>query len=97
MKGKTKSGFKFDVNEAVIDDWETMKAIADMDSGDASKVLRGTVKFVNMVLGEDEKDLVEHIRKKNKGACPQDAMYNEVMEIIDSFKEIKNSQSSQGS
>ena len=97
MKGKTKSGFKFDVNEAVLDDWATMKAIADMDSGDASRVLQGTVKFVNIVLGKDEDALVEHIRSKNNGSCPQDAMYNEVMEIIDSLKEIKNSQSSQGS
>ena len=97
MKGKTKSGFKFDVNEAVLEDWEVMKAIADMDSGDASRVLRGTVKFVSMVLGDEEEALVKHIRSKNKGACSQDAMFNEVMEIIDSLKEIKNSQSSQGS
>ena len=97
MKGETKSGFKSDVNEAVIDDWETMKAIADMDSGDASRVLQGTVKFVNMVLGDEETALVEHIRSKNKGACSQESMFNEVMEIIDSIKEIKNSQSSQGS
>ena len=97
MKGKTKSGFKFDVNEAVLEDWEVMKAIADMDSGDASRILRGTVKFVGMVLGDEEEALVKHIRSKNKGACSQDDMYNEVMEIIDSIKEIKNSQSSQGS
>ena len=97
MKGKTKSGFKFDVNDAVVDDWETMKAIADMDSGDASRVLQGTVKFVNMVLGDNEAALVEHIRSKNNGVCSQESMFNEVMEIIDSMKEIKNSQSSQGS
>ena len=97
MKGKTKSGFKFDINEVMVDDWETLKAIADMDSGYASRVIQGTVKFVNIILGDDEKLLIDHIRKKNGGACSQEAMFREVMEIINSVKAIKNSQSSQGS
>lgn len=96
MKGKTKSGFKFDVNEAMLDDWETVKAIADMDSGDASRSIQGIVKFVGMILGDDEKLLVDHIRGKNNGACPREVMFEEVVEIINSVKEIKNSQSSQG-
>lgn len=97
MKGKTKSGFKFDVNEAMIDDWETVKAIADMDSGDASRGIQGAVKFVNMVLGEEENKLIAHIRSKNGGVCPEEIMFREVKEIINSVKETKNLQSSQGS
>lgn len=97
MKGKTKSGFKFDVNEAMLDDWEVVEAVADMDGEDESLKIRGMVRFVSLVLGENKKLLIDHIRSKNDGACPSETMFSEVMEIINSVKEIKNSQSSQGS
>lgn len=94
LEGKTKSGFKFKIDESILDDWSVFTAIADMDSGDASKVLRGTVAYVNLVLGDKAKDLEEHIRKKNGGRCPSSLITAEVTEIMNSAKELKNSSTS---
>ena len=97
IKGKTKSGYKYAIDERKLDEWGVLKAIADMTSGDDRRMIRGTVNFVETVIGEDEKNLVEFVKSKNEGYCPQEAMQEIVNEIIESVKEVKNSQSSQGS
>ena len=95
-KGKTKSGFKFEIDENKLNEWDVFEAIADMSSGDAQRMVQGTVTFVNTVLGDDKTALFEFIRKKNKGYCPQDQVQFMVNEIVEAAKEIKNSSSSQG-
>lgn len=95
MKGKIANGFEFDIDEAKLDDWDLFKAMADMDSQNYSRILSGTVKFSEIILGEQEKDLVAHIRKQNNGKCSTDDMTKCIMEIIEQCKELKNLESSQ--
>lgn len=96
MTGKISNGFEFNIDESKLDDWETFKAMADMDSQNPSRILSGTVKFSEMILGESEKDLIEHIRKENNGKCSTSDMGASIMEIVNMCKELKNSLSSQG-
>lgn len=96
VKGKTKSGYKFTVDEKKLNEWSVFKSIADMTSGDEARMIQGTVSFVETVLGDDEANLIEFIKKKNNGYCPQEAMQTVINEIVEAVKEAKNSQSSQG-
>lgn len=96
IEGKTKSGFKYMLEESTLEDWDVFEAIADMSSNDAAKVIKGTKNFVDLVLRDDKNRLVEHIRKKNDGKCTIQMMSKEINDIVIGAKEIKNSSSSQG-
>ena len=97
MKGKTKSGFKFDFDERILNDWRFVKAIAKADNtSNPSAMLAGTVELVSLIFGDKEDALMEHIASKNDGYVPQDAIKDEIIDIIEQGKDLKNSSSSEG-
>lgn len=72
---KTSSGFEFEVNEDIMDDWEF---IEDMAAGTAV----AEVKAMQRILGEKQyKALKDHIRGKD-GKVSFKAMDRELSEII---------------
>jgi hypothetical protein len=84
--GKTKSGFKFSINENIFKDWEFTTLVDSIRNG-------GTMKDVNdlyiMMLGEKGFDaLKKHIRKIY-GYVDVEAMKSEITEITNSAK-VKN-------
>jgi len=91
IEGKTKSGFKYSIDEHRLNDWAVFESMADMTSEEPTRVLQGTVNFVNFVMGENKNDLILFIRKKNKGMCPQEKVQEIVTEIVESVRELKNS------
>lgn len=96
IEGKTKSGFKFSVDERIINDWDLVDAIGLSESDDASEVIRGLREIARLVLGNQVDALKKHIAKTNDGFHPSDVMASELAEIITITKELKNSQSSEG-
>lgn len=85
VEGKTKSGFKFKINENILNDWDFVTLSDTLQQGKA------TMKEVNalfeMVLGSDGMEkLKEHIRKKYDGIVDAIAMKDEFAEIIASTK-----------
>ena len=97
MKGKTKSGFKFDIDERILDDWAFIKAIAKADdSENPSAMLAGTVELVSLMFGKNEKALMDHIRAHHDGFAPQEAVKDEILDVIEQSKNLKNSSSSEG-
>lgn len=96
IEGKTKSGFEYAIDERVLDDWQLVEAIADTESGDASKAIRGMTNLVEFVIGDQADALKKHIADKNDGYIPKDAMLNTMIEIVNSSRELKNLQSSEG-
>ena len=96
MKGTTKSGFKFNIDERIIEDWRLIEAIAMAESDDPGEQIKGTRLVADLLLGADKDSLIEFIKKKNDGFVPAMEMTNTIAEIITSVREIKNSQSSQG-
>lgn len=96
MKVTTKSGFKFDVDERILEDWRVVKAMGKADnSADPEGVLAGTIELVSLIFGADEQRLVEHIQKKNDGYAPTSALKEELLSVFTRVKALKNSQSSQ--
>ncbi len=92
MKGKTKSGFKYNVNENIRTDWRFVKALADADSEDASKQLSGATRMVNLLLGDEgEAKLEAHVAQED-GVVPIERVMDEVREIITAIgDQLKNS------
>lgn len=90
VEGKTSNGYKFKVDERAITDWSVLEAIADIESGEVSRVIKGTTNMANALLGEKGvKDLLEHIRRKNDGYAPSEIVQNEIIEIFKAADESK--------
>lgn len=96
LEGKTKAGFKFSIDERILDDWRLLSAIALSESADPSDQIRGAHELVSLVLGENEKDLLDFVAKKNDGYVPANKVTEAITDILTSVRELKNSRSSEG-
>jgi len=84
MKGKTASGFSFDINDSVTDDYELLEDLASEDNARLPKIL---VK----ILGKDQElALREHVRNE-AGIVTVTAMTNAMQEIFAAIDASKNS------
>ncbi len=85
IKGKTKSGFKYEISDENVNDWELFKIMAEIDEN--SFLLP---KLLKMLLGEEQnRALEEHLRGEN-GKISIEAMQGAVTEIFTVTK-VKNS------
>lgn len=92
MNVKTKSGFKCEIDDRVLEDYRLLEAIAlTADSNNQTSVIRGTTKTVDLLFGDRKQELFDHIAKKNDGYVPSTAVTTELTEIMESIKELKNS------
>lgn len=87
LKGKTKSGFKFEIDEAIADDLELLEDIARAD-----KDVSVFPSVLEKILGADQKKaLYEHLRGEN-GRVSTRAAVDEFTEIMNiAGEETKNS------
>ena len=91
IEGKTKNGFKYKIDERVMDDWRLLKHIAASESSDPSEQIRGASSLVTLLLGDQEPAMMEFVAKKNDGYVPAKAVTEMVTEILTSVKDLKNS------
>lgn len=86
IKGITKSGFKYEIPEERLNNYELLEAISELDED--TLILP---KVVNLLLGnEQKKELTKHLRTDG-GMVPMDKMTAEIIEIFQSKPETKNS------
>ena len=87
LKGKTESGFAFEIDESIGDDMEFVEALAAVDDNPLQmpKVLEGA-------LGKEQKTkLYDHVRN-DKGKVPIEKVLEEFVEILNKAGEqTKNS------
>ena len=87
IKGTTKSGFKFEIEEEVFDDYELLEKLVDADNGDNMAIFQS----IDMILDGTQKDqLKEHVRNE-KGRVTASAMVKELMDIMEASNAGKNS------
>ena len=91
IEGKTKSGFRFKIDERILSDWRLVDAIGLSESDDASEQIRGVRNLVQLVLGDQTDALKKHLADSNDGFVPMEKMTDIITEIITTSKEIKNS------
>lgn len=87
LKGKTKSGFKFEIDEMIADDLELLEEIAKVD-----KDVTVFPDVLERILGVDQKkSLYDHLRNEHGRVSTQAAVdeFTEIMNIAG--EETKNS------
>lgn len=86
MKGKTSTGFEFDIEDERLDDMELVDIMAEIDE---NPLLMS--KLCKMLLGEEQKKrLYDHLRSED-GRVPIEATTNAIQEIFSSPGDLKNS------
>ena len=87
IKGKTSSGFEYEISEDVVNDYELLENLAELE---ANPLILTTV--IKQVLGvEQAEKLKDHVRN-NRGTVPIDKITNEILDIFtNSGEETKNS------
>ena len=97
VTGTLSSGFKFEIDETVLDTWQFVKAMGLCGSPKIQESLYGLTQMISLMMGtEGEEKLTEFYTKKN-GKCTQKDMEAAIKEIftkIKKEKEIKNSETS---
>lgn len=88
MKGKTKTGFEWEVNATAVDNWELVEILAEADKGRSSALIQG----MKMVFGDEGYTaLKEHVRGLSKdGIVHSTAMSSEFLSFLNSISEGKN-------
>lgn len=96
VKGKTTSGFAFEIDSDVFKDWRFLEALEDATSDDGAEQLRASMKLVKVLFNDaKQKDaFYEFLAKQNDGRVPVDVVGKEVGEIMkivtEKSKEAKN-------
>ena len=87
IKGKTSSGFEFEISKDVVNDYELVENLGELED---NPLILG--KIVNQILGKEQTArLKDHVRNE-KGIVPTDKMTQEIIEIFqNSGEETKNS------
>lgn len=87
IKGKTKSGFEYEISKDLLNDYELVENLVELED---NPLILG--KIVKQILGEEQtQKLKDHVRNE-KGIVPIDKMTQEIIEIFqNSGEETKNS------
>ena len=86
MKGKTSTGFEFDIEDERLDDMELVDIMAEIDENPLLMP-----KLCKMLLGEEQKKrLYDHLRSEDD-RVPIEATTNAIQEIFNSPGDLKNS------
>lgn len=85
IKGITSSGFEYEISKGRLENYELVEALSEVDDNPLM-----LPKTVNLLLGKQQADrLKEHLRDE-EGLVSTDKLANEIMEIFQKEKEIKN-------
>ena len=86
IKGKTKSGFLYELDKDRLNNYELLEAIGELEE---NPLVLSSV--VNLLLGKEQaKKLKDHLRTEN-GIVPTEKMSEEITEIFQNQGETKNS------
>lgn len=86
LRGKTESGFEFEIDQEIFDDYDFLELLCQIDEGETQL----TIKMVDRLLGKEQKErLKEHVRTES-GRVSAKKLLAEVKEIFNATKEGKN-------
>lgn len=84
LKGKTSSGFKFEIAEGALDNYELVEALADIETDPLS-----VTKVVTLLLGKEQKEkLKDHVRN-DEGVVTTTALMKEIEEVFKAQNKVK--------
>ena len=93
VKGKTKSGIKYQINEAVKDDARLLYLLVQIQREDVSVEKKGrlVVDMLTLIFGDDGiMTFMNAVAAAHDGVCTSEALLAELNEILESLN-AKNS------
>lgn len=82
--GKTKSGFKFKIDQEILESWDFVDLLSEVDENPLKSVT-----LLKMILGTDQ---IEALKKHLGGKPKAEDMFNVLNEILTSIgDDVKNS------
>lgn len=83
VKGKTKSGFKYEIDKAMLNDAEFLESFCAIRKGDNTEIFA----MIEKLLGKDQKKaLYDHVRTES-GQVPLNVLTDEIVEIFGALGE----------
>lgn len=86
IKGKTNSGFEFEVDANALDDWELLEQLNAIDKGETSMV----VDVFKKLLGEEQFEALKKHIKESAGKISITGMVATLEEIFEACDSTKN-------
>ena len=87
VKGTTKTGYKFELDDRILKDWRFIQALAKSQKGTDLEKLESANDLVNLVIGQKNiEKFMSRIQKNNEGYIPIDAVMLEINGIIESIQ-----------
>lgn len=84
LKGKTSTGFQFQIAEGALDNYELVEALADIETDPLS-----VTKVVTLLLGKEQKEkLKDHVRNE-EGVVTTTALMKEIEEVFKTQNKVK--------
>ena len=86
IKGVTKAGFKFELEETALDNWELIESLQKVDTGHSGYI----VDSAKLLLGKNQYEDLKTFLKEKDGMIKATTMYEEISSIFEVSK-LKNS------
>lgn len=88
ITGITGNGFSFSINADAMNDWDLLKDLSEIDTGNTSKL----VSVITRMLGEEQLERLEdYLRNPETGRIYMTDMLSAFQEIMTASNEAKNS------
>lgn len=97
VKGTTKSGFHYAVDETILDSWQFVAKLRDVQVEDKLQASAAVIDLVELVLGKDQTQRLARYLAKGQATVGAEAMIAEYKEIVAQVRgagKAKNSPSS---
>ena len=86
IKGKTESGFEYEISKARLENYELIEALSEVDENPLL-----LPKTVNLLLGKEQANKLKDHLRDDEGLVSSEKLSNEIMEIFQNQSETKNS------
>lgn len=97
VKGTTKSGFHYAVDETILESWQFVAKLRDVQVDDQARAAAAVIDLVELVLGKDQTQRLARYLAKGQATVGAEAMIAEYKEIVAQVRgagKAKNSPSS---
>ncbi|MCP9057429.1 hypothetical protein [Streptococcus infantis] len=87
VKGKTPSGFKFEISERRLNNYELLELIGEVDEGNG----QAFPKVLKLIFGDEQaKAFKDHLREED-GIVPTEKIAEELKSVFETIREVKKS------
>ena len=86
LRGKTESGFEFEIKDDALNDWKIIKYFRKVEKGEGQYI----VDAAERLLGEEQCEKLEAFIEDKHGKLDAEIMSSEIASILNAFKEGKN-------